>query len=277
MASIRLGRWIAKKLARHGMALTASTVGRLAHGSDPRVRVMTYHRFGDSTRDPFCVSRSAFEAQMRWLAERRLAVSLAQVESFVSGQGKLPDGAVLVTMDDGCRSVYSQALPILREYAIPAVAYVPAGVIEAGVEAEYDEPPLSWEELGRLVEGGLTIGSHAFNHRSLGRISSEEAREEAVRSRTLLEQRLGRPVRSLAYPFGTRADYSQTTRAILYQAGYTTAFTSQHGALTPGLDPLELPRVKVEGGEADWMFPLLCRGALDGWALIDRGLWRLQR
>jgi peptidoglycan/xylan/chitin deacetylase (PgdA/CDA1 family) len=278
MASIGLGRWVAKKGARRGMAIGSWALGRV--GTEPgrvRVRVLTYHRFGDSVRDPFCVSRSAFEAQMRWLAGSGRAVSLAQVEDFVAGRGGLPDGSVLVTMDDGCRSVFTEALPILRDHAIPAVAYVPAGLVGERDIAGYDEPAMTWDEMARLPGAGIAVGSHAFHHRSLGLASVDEARDEAVRSRELLATRLGAPVTSFAYPFGTRADYSAATREVLREAGYATAFTSQHGAVVPGLDPLELPRVKVEGGEPGWMFPLLCGGAMDGWAIVDRGLWRVQR
>jgi peptidoglycan/xylan/chitin deacetylase (PgdA/CDA1 family) len=278
MASIGLGRWVAKKGARQGMATGSWALGQV--GTRPgssRLRVLTYHRFGDSTRDPFCVSRPAFEQQMRWVAEKGRAVSLAQVEEFVAGRGTLPDGAVLVTMDDGCRSVFTDALPVLRDHGVPAVAYVPAALVGEREIPGYDEPVMTWDEMARLPEAGIAVGSHAFHHRSLGLATVEEAREEAVRSRELLGSRLGTPVSSFAYPFGTRADYSDATRRILAEAGYATAFTSQHGAIEPGLDPLELPRIKVEGGDPGWMFPLLCAGAMDGWALVDRGLWRIQR
>ncbi len=104
----------------------------------------------------------------------------------------------------------------------------------------------------------------------------QRARDEAVRSREVLRQRLGCPVTSFAYPYGTRADFSRATAKILTDAGYTTAFTSQHGAIKQGADPTALPRIKVEGGEGQWIFRLLCRGALDGWRLVDRALWRVQ-
>jgi peptidoglycan/xylan/chitin deacetylase (PgdA/CDA1 family) len=244
MASIGLGRWVAKKGARQGMAAGAWALGRTgSRPGVPRVRVLTYHRFGEATRDPFCVSRPAFEAQMRWLADRKLAISLAQLEAFLGGSGAVPDGAVLVTMDDGCRSVFTEALPVLRDHAVPAVAYVPAGLVGQREIAGYDEPAMTWDEMARLPGAGIAVGSHAFLHRSLGLVSVDEAREEATRSRELLEGRLGTPVTSFAYPFGTRVDYSDATRRVLAEAGYATAFTSQHGAVEPGLDPLELPRV----------------------------------
>ncbi len=66
--SISRGRWIAKKLARRGAALGMAGTGALAARSRfeaaPSVRALMYHRFGDSTRDPFCVDPETFEKQV---------------------------------------------------------------------------------------------------------------------------------------------------------------------------------------------------------------------
>jgi peptidoglycan/xylan/chitin deacetylase (PgdA/CDA1 family) len=136
---------------------------------------------------------------------------------------------------------------------------------------------LSWCELEDLRAAGIAIGSHSLTHRSFGRISLEEVREEALRSRELLEQRLGGEVRAFAYPFGTRADYGPATGQVLSECGYRCAFHSMHGAIRPGMDPIRLPRIKIEGGEGLWMFQLCSRGAMDAWWGLDYALWRTQR
>src|SRR5882724_5996648 len=126
-------RWYLKKLARMLVALTAAASGSLffrnRRGSVPRVRVLTYHRFGDSRHDPFCVTTSDFERQMAWLAEHKLALSLHQVLDFLAGKSNLPNGGILVTIDDGCPSVLSDALPVLQRHRVPSLVFVPAGEI----------------------------------------------------------------------------------------------------------------------------------------------------
>ena len=121
-------RWFVKKAARRSVALgsfVTGTVGaRTLAASGPRARVLTYHRIGHEPREPFCVSPDAFEAQMRFLSERRLAVNLDQLLAFVAGREALPDGACLVTIDDGCVSTLTEALPILRRWGVPAIAFV---------------------------------------------------------------------------------------------------------------------------------------------------------
>lgn len=285
--SINPLRWHLKKLARKGMALSSVVSGRIDSGNSQseaaQVRVLTYHRFGNARRDPFCVGLDDFEAQMAWLARHSLAVSLMDIESFLMGEKVLPKSAVLVTIDDGFQSLYYGALPILKKYAIPAVAFVTASEIGAGSECtniridEYTEARLTWSEVEALAQADIIIASHGWTHRSLAKMSLGEAREEALRSREFLEKKLGINVTAFAYPFGTLADFNRSTATILGESGYKFAFTSQHGSIRQKFDPLALPRIKVEGGEALWMFRLLVHGGLDDWKLIDRTLWRLQQ
>lgn len=267
---IPLTRWAAKKTARALVAAATALPAALGTAGGPRLRVLTYHRFGPGRRAPFCVGAEAFERQMAWLARSGRAASLAQVRGFLGGRRNLDDGAVLVTIDDGDPSVAEVALPILRRHGVPAVLFTLAGRPE-GFRVLEDA------ELRRLSEAGIEIGSHSLTHRSLARLPHEEAVREARDSRRRLEDLLGRRVTAFAYPFGTRADFSDATTEILRQAGYDLAFTSQHGAVRAGMDPLVLPRVKVESGDPDWLFPLLCGGAMDAWRLVDAGLYGLQR
>ncbi|BAY11631.1 polysaccharide deacetylase family protein [Calothrix sp. NIES-2098] len=285
--SIKPIRWYLKKTARYGMCLATLPSKQLSLSSnqltDSPVRVLTYHRFGDSERDPFCVGLNDFQAQMEWIANQNLVVSLTDIENFLAGKKDLPKNAVLVTVDDGHQSLYTNALPILKQYSIPAVAFITTSKIDSASQnnqfrnSDTTEAYLSWKEVEALAEAGVSIGSHAHTHRSLGKISMDEAHQEAVMSREAIEKNLGLKVTSFAYPFGTLADFNDSTTLILKQSGYKLAFTSQHGAINPKLDPLVLPRVKVEGGEPIWMFRLLVSGGLDEWRLIDSMLWRFQQ
>jgi peptidoglycan/xylan/chitin deacetylase (PgdA/CDA1 family) len=277
-------RWMLKKVSRtavaRGSSLLADALPRGLAATSRPVRALTYHRFGLSPRDPFCVSAEAFAAQMQELAKRGLAVSLAQLKSFLAGEVELPRDAVLVTVDDGFQSLRSVALPILRHFAIPAVAFVSAGLVrtQTGKGPIHADPEqyLSWRDLELLVQHGVSIQSHGLTHRSLGRLALREARIELVRSRHLLQGRLGLPVDAFAYPFGTRADFNPAIARLVSEAGYQIAFTSQHGAIQRDGDLHTLPRTKVESGETVETFVSLVQGGLDAWRWIDRGLWRLQ-
>lgn len=271
-AGIPAARWFAKKAARTMLsAITApTTLSRLLLDRRPNVRVLTYHRFGDGGRAPFMVSADAFKRQMAFVASSGRAVSLNDVRSFLAGKTTLPANAVLVTIDDGDPSVLELAMPILQKHRIPAVAFVLAGAPDGF-------PVMSGGQLRDLARGGVDIGSHSVSHRSIARLSPDQMRYEASESRRRLEDTLGGPITSFAYPFGTRADYSEAAAGILREAGYDIAFTSQHGTIRQGMDTMLLPRVKVESGDPGWHFPLLCKGGMDAWRLVDVTLSRVQR
>lgn len=276
-------RWYVKKAARHGVALTSWMSGAglsrspLSVFVGPRVRALTYHRIGREPREPFCVLPEVFEAHVAALAAEGLAASLDDVRGFVAGRTALPDGACLVTIDDGCESTLSEALPILERHGVPAVAFVSASLVGSLLDA-LPERYLGWDELRALSASGLIeVGSHACTHRSLGLMPPEEARDEARRSKEQIEDQLGRACVAFAYPFGTRSDFDAVTERGLADAGYAIAFNSMHGAIRAGADPISLPRIKVEGGEGALMFDLLRRGAMDAWRVVDHTLFRLQR
>ncbi|MBP7736605.1 MAG: polysaccharide deacetylase family protein [Spirochaetes bacterium] len=267
-------RWHVKKSSRKIIAYGTSPFMRLCRsipGVKPSVRVLTYHRFGDRAYDPFCVSIPVFSMQMKWLAETGRAVTLEQVEAHASGNAAVPDGSVLVTIDDGFRSVYTDALPVLQKYRIPAVVFVASGAIgktEQG--SEYSDQYLLPEDIRKISRDGIAIGSHSVSHGSMARLSPPDMEREARDSRRILEKLAGKPVTSFAYPYGTRADYNDDTARILRNCGYTSVYTSQHGPVHAGMDPWELPRVKVEGGESLSMFKCICDGGMDAWRLVDR-------
>ncbi|HYD50875.1 MAG TPA: polysaccharide deacetylase family protein [Terriglobales bacterium] len=265
-------RWHLKKAARRACLSGSSLLSVPQSG----VRILTYHRFANAHHDPFAVAPPELDRQMEWLAESGLGLSLGTVLEALAGERPLPDQGVLVTIDDGFASTHSVALPILAKYRIPAVAFVPPGLI-IEPPADDPEPRLTWSQIRELGAAGVEIASHGWSHTSFGSMDVEQMRTEAVLSRLVLEDHTGSAVRAFAYPFGTRADYSAASARVMREAGYRCAFTSQHGPVRPGMAPYELPRVKIEGGENLQAFANSCRGGLDAWAYVDRCLWTLQQ
>ena len=282
----KLITWYLKKAGRAGIANTMSLAGggmiKKSSNDIPSVRILTYHSFLGTKRDPFSVLPSMFEKQMAFLAEHGLTADLNDLDMIIAGEQKFSKNRILVTIDDGLRSLYRNAAPILRHYAVPAIAFVTTSEIGVGdkpkraFQLANQETRLTPQELRSIANSGIIIGSHSWTHRSMAQLNKEEALNEAMRSRQALEEFLGQAVTTYAYPFGTRADFNNTTRQILESSGYRFAFTSQHGTAQAGMDNLELPRVKVEGGEGMRMFRLIVGGCLDAWRLIDQTLWRLQ-
>jgi peptidoglycan/xylan/chitin deacetylase (PgdA/CDA1 family) len=103
------------------------------------------------------------------------------------------------------------------------------------------------------------FGAHTVTHPSLARLPLTEQRAEIEESKRWLTDVLERPVRNFSYPFGKLVDYGPDAVALARAAGFERAYTNTSGAVKPGTDPYQLPRLHVQ----DW----------DG-ATFERELWR---
>jgi len=257
-------RWVLKKNGRVALgALSAPLCAlRTLIASPPKVRVLTYHYFGDEPRAPFFVSGRDFASQMSWLKDHDLVITLAEFRDLLSGKLEISTDKVLISIDDGHESVTDIALPILADFDVEAIIFVVADWI--GREGYLDKV-----QLKEIDDHGIEIGSHSMTHQSMGKINADMVLGEMRESRLILQDVIGASVTSFAYPYGTRNDFSDVTKVKAREAGYELIFTSQHGAVAKGADPLEIPRIKVEGGDPGWHFPALCKGAMDYWRVVD--------
>ena len=146
------------------------------------------------------------------------------------------------------RSVQQLLRPLpeeARRHALNEIRHwASGGMIEAGPSA-----PLSVEEVVRLASGGLVeVGAHTVNHPVLSAISVDAQFAEIQQSKAHLEEILGLPVTSFAYPFGSRSDYTEETVAATRRAGFRRACSNFPGLVGPDADAFQLPRFLVR----DW-------------------------
>lgn len=110
---------------------------------------------------------------------------------------------------------------------------------------------LSWDDIREMSAEGISFGSHTATHPILSRLSHNEARAEIVDSKRAIEDRLGIPVNSFAYPNGKQEDFTQGTKQLLAEAGYNCAVTTIFGTNRIDgngrtQDPFELRRLGIE-------------------------------
>jgi peptidoglycan/xylan/chitin deacetylase (PgdA/CDA1 family) len=187
------------------------------------------------------VSPAAFESQMRWLRGAGYhAVSLQQLFSALEYGTRLPARPVVITFDDGYRDVLWYAAPVLHRLGMPATMYVITGRV-SGPDPSF----LTWGQLRTLERLGVAIGSHTVNHAEVTRLAAQAAMSELVVSKKMLEQHLGHGVYWFSYPAGR---FDQNAEALVRDAGYVLAVTTQPGVAQQASQPFALRRVRVLNG-----------------------------
>ncbi len=167
------------------------------------VPILCYHRFGNHG-DRLEVTAGQFREQLNYLkAHGYRVIPMVDLLGFLRGEQALPKRAVVLTIDDGHRSFYQVAYPLLKEFGYPATLFVYSDYLNNG--------GLRWQELEEMVDSGLiTVQPHSETHVNLTRRLAVESdaryrrrlRNEVNRPKALLQERLKRRVDFYAYPYG---------------------------------------------------------------------------
>lgn len=255
----------------------ASGIGA-AGGDDRSLRVLMYHKVNDLPGNRMSIPTSLFDEQMAQLRELGYrVVDLDAVLAHYLEGAPLPEGAVLITFDDGYRDNLLNAAPVLRRHGYPAVQFVPIAYVGDSTPLPHERhlaargvrnPTVDWDEIRELESYGVRVESHGISHRPLAELEIDEAAREIAISKLRLEERLGRRVRAFSYVKGSEADYKPVHPSLVKQAGYDVAFTAVSGANTPRSDPLQLRRYNVEP-YSPRTFELVLAGACDLISLKD--------
>jgi peptidoglycan/xylan/chitin deacetylase (PgdA/CDA1 family) len=125
-------------------------------------------------------------------------------------------------------------IPELLEVEIPTIP-----------PAEYE--PLKWDEVRQLAKDGVVFGAHTVTHPILSRITeSHQKREEIEDSKLRIQQELDQPVQHFCYPNGLNEDFDEETVALVKQAGFKTATTTERGLNFRGSQPFQLRRLGID-------------------------------
>lgn len=135
---------------------------------------------------------------------KKLLTELGKSKQFVSlsnlcvefQKGIVPQDKIVITFDDVPANVYDNAVPILKEYAIPYTLYIATGLLDVNGY-------LTSKQVIELSKDSLcTIGSHTVSHCML-KCKDVNLQYEFSESKKILERLINKPVEHFAYPYGT--------------------------------------------------------------------------
>jgi peptidoglycan/xylan/chitin deacetylase (PgdA/CDA1 family) len=191
-----------------------------------------------------CIAGDSYEWQLRPCANDNHALSGNARWNILQHETATPPQLVYRSLHQLLRPLPEEA----RRHALDELRrWADGAVIDGGHSA-----PLSNDEVVRLASGGLVeVGAHTVTHPVLSAISADAQFAEIQRSKMQLEEILGSPVASFAYPFGSRSDYTGETVAATRRAGFRRACSNFPGLVAAGTDTFQLPRFLVRDWDGD--------------------------
>jgi peptidoglycan/xylan/chitin deacetylase (PgdA/CDA1 family) len=206
------------------------------------------------------VSPERFERHLRLISRWGYsAITPWEWVEWRAGCGTLPRQPIILTFDDGYADLAEHAFPRLIHHGFKSSVFIVSGQI--GGRNNWDSAFVEQKLLGvdamrHWCRNGIDFGAHSRTHRDLTRLSDEALQEEVSGSATDLEELLGIPVRSFAYPYG---QHNQRVREHVGRR-FCAAFTTEEGLNRGRGDPMRLRRTAVLPD--DTFLDLLCRCAL---------------
>jgi peptidoglycan/xylan/chitin deacetylase (PgdA/CDA1 family) len=199
--------------------------------------ILMYHSIGGTDR--LAVSPEAFAEQLAFLKDQGFT-------PVAFGDRARPAyRPVVITFDDGYADFHEHALPVLERFGFPATLFVTTGWLhDAGPYTAGRAPArmLTWRQTAEIAGAGIEIGAHGHSHAQLDQLGQAALREELQLSRCLLEDRLGRQITTMAYPYGYS---SARVRREVRGAGYTSACAVANAVMTEHDDAFAVPRLTV--------------------------------
>ena len=226
--------------------------------------ILTFHDIDDRS-SVISVSPDVFRFSMRRLTkEGYKTIPLSRIVECIRKAEPFPDRAMSITFDDGYRSVYEKALPVLREYGMTATVFLTTGGGEnQGLQERLPSlggrEMMRWPEIREIEREGIDFGAHTLTHPDLTRLPLKRVHAEVCDSKSRIEDALGCAATAFAYPFG---HHNRRVREIV-QAHYSCACSARLGVVRRGSDPFALERVDMYYFRTERLFRImLTRGFL---------------
>ena len=237
---------------RPGQSVAIPLKSRNPYGVRPSgaqaITILCYHRFGARASN-LTVTPAAFDAQMGYLARNGYTViPLARLSGYLEGREPIPRKAVVITIDDGYRSTFEVAYPVLRRHRFPATVFLYTDFVGA-------PDALTWAQMKEMTASGLVdVQPHSKTHSNLTLRLPDES-EARYRERTrreveapveVIRAQLGHASLAYAFPYG---DVNDTVVGELRSKGVKLGVTVTPGGNGFFAPPYMLRRTMIFGGD----------------------------
>ena len=218
--------------------------------NDPAIdaTVLIYHHFGVSKYPTTNVSIKNFQDQMEYLSANNYhVISLTELVDALKNKKPLPPKSVVITVDDGYKSVYQNGWPILKSFGYPFTVFINAKSIDGGY-SNY----MSWVEVREMHDSGVDFQDHSYAHgrmadRPKGFNDDEYRRwihDDLVKNSEMISKRLAIKPKYFAIPYG---EYNQLLMDEARKIGYEAVLPQDPGSVSQYTDSYLIPREPILG------------------------------
>ncbi len=195
--------------------------------------VLLYHHFSDDTPKSTSISPALFEQHLQYLQENDFKVLPLQSMLEHLDTGSLPDKCVVLTADDGYRSIATNAYPLLKKYQMPMSVFVATDASDKKYKAI-----MSWQQMQAIQGDNIQFYNHTSSHAHLLDLNKTQVLNEIDNAQKHLRKHLGVEAKILAYPYGEASlSIIKQVKSLDY-----VAFGQQSGVVSTNSDLQYLPR-----------------------------------
>lgn len=218
------------------------------------IPVLMYHKIPDHelvTPHRIFVTRENFNKHLQFFSEHKFTtLSFNELDEYRTGKksfSEFPIKPLIITFDDGYVNNLTNAVPLLKKYNFKATFFLLANkdIDTNAWDKESGAPQLplmNQEQRKHLLNSGMEIGSHGFNHKKITRMSDSEAMSELFESKNQLESELNIKIKTFAFTYG---DTSEKHAVMAKEAGYRFAVNTDTGGLHIEEDPYSIFRISI--------------------------------
>jgi peptidoglycan/xylan/chitin deacetylase (PgdA/CDA1 family) len=210
----------------------------MAMGNTRRIIVLNYHRLGDHTNyksidQQFSVKSGVFLEQMGLI--KGMNIPVVSLDDLINGNFARQFGITL-TFDDGHLAHFQIAYHALKHLNFSAAFFpVVNNISKPGC--------VTWKQLSEIADNNFTIGSHGLSHALLTRLPRTEQQHELEYSKSIIEERIGKPVAHFALPYGC---YNRTIVQLAKEVGYKSVMTTIRRLNRPDKKPFVVHRWNIK-------------------------------
>ena len=198
-----------------------------------------YHEVNDALTNSLYLSVKDFTSHLDYFARAGITpISMQQLYDHWFNDAPLPPKPIVLTFDDGYRSMYTTVYPLLKERGW-------SGTFFCITDARWSNNYLLSDMIAEMAANGMEIGSHTAAHVELHSLSSERRLRELTTSKDILSTITGKEINMLCYPAGR---YNDQAKADASETGYLCAVTTEYGFATKDQGMFGLKRIRVDQG-----------------------------